>query len=183
MLPLAPLYATRPLKVLPPSRGMTLKTTPAVSASPSPPDMLTTISCEPATFTTAAFEFAPAHPMLRPSDRVRESDGRPPCKLEAPPPVPPVMPPESPLVTIPGMIAMMPVAFLEVGIAEITSLLIVVCTFALWTSTIGVSPVTVIVSASAPTFSSALIVATNVPVNSMPSRFTVLKPVSENVTE
>ena len=107
--------------------------------------MLITISCAPATFTTAAFEFAPAQPMLRPSDSVRESDGRPPCMLDAPPPVPPVMPPESPLVAIPGMIAMMPVAFLEVGIAAMMSLFIVVCTFALWTSTIGVSPVTVIV--------------------------------------
>ena len=48
---------------------------------------------------------------------------------------------------------------------------------------IGVSPETVIVSATAPTFSSALIVATNVPVSSMPSRLNALKPVSENVTE
>ena len=39
-------------------------------------------------------------------------------------------------------------------------------------STIGVSPVTVIVSASAPTFMSALIVAVNEPVSSMPSRLT-----------
>ena len=77
---------------------------------------------------------------------------------------------------------MMPVAFLDVGIAAMMSLFIVVCTFALWTSTIGVSPVTVIVSARAPTFRSALIVATNVPLSSMPSRFTVLKPGSVNVT-
>ena len=39
-------------------------------------------------------------------------------------------------------------------------------------STIGVSPVTVIVSSSAPTFMSALIVAVNEPVSSMPSRLT-----------
>ena len=92
------------------------------------------------------------------------------------------MPPESPTVAIPGITAWTPVAFLEVGMAVRMSLLIVVCAFALWTSTVGVSPVTVIVSARAPTFRSALTVATNVPVNSMPSRFTVLKPASENVT-
>src|SRR5712671_1931673 len=132
MLPLAPEYSTMPLNLLPPSRGTTLRTTPAVSASPRPPDVLVTTSCAPATFTTAAFEFAPAHPMLRPSDRVRESDGRPPCRLDAPPPVPPVIPPESPLVAIPGINAWRPVAFLEVGMAEMTSRLTVDCTFALW---------------------------------------------------
>ena len=40
-----------------------------------------TISCEPATFETAAFELAPAHPVLMPSCRVRESDGRAPWML------------------------------------------------------------------------------------------------------
>ena len=53
----------------------------------------------------------------------------------------------------------------------------------LCTSTIGDSPVTVIVSSSEPTRSSALTVDTNVPVSSMPSRLTVLNPVSVNVTE
>ena len=77
----------------------------------------------------------------------------------------------------------MPAAFRELGIAASTSLLTVCCFFALCTSTIGVSPVTVIVSSSAPTFRSALTVATNVPVSSMPSRLTVLKPGSVNVTE
>jgi len=46
----------------------------------------------------------------------------------------------------------------------------------------GLSPVTVIVSWREPTFRSALIVATNVPCSSMPSRLAVAKPVSENVT-
>src|SRR5689334_3666015 len=77
----------------------------------------------------------------------------------------------------------MPAALRELGMAASTSLLTVCWTFALWTSTIGVSPVTVIVSSSAPTFSSPLTVATNVPESSMPSRLTVLKPGSENVTE
>jgi hypothetical protein len=52
----------------------------------------------------------------------------------------------------------------------------------LWTSTIGVSPVTVIVSSIAPTRSSAFTDATNDPVSSMPSRLTVLKPGTVNVT-
>ena len=52
----------------------------------------------------------------------------------------------------------------------------------LWMSTIGVSPVTVIVSSIAPTFMSAFTVATNEPASSMPSRFTVLNPGSVNVT-
>ena len=41
---------------------------------------------------------------------------------------------------------------------------------------------TVIVSASVPTFRSALTVAVNDPVSSIPSRLTVLKPVSVKVT-
>src|SRR6266511_3019218 len=50
-------------------------------------------------------------------------------------------------------------------------------------STTGVSPVTVIVSASAPTFSSALTVIVPEPASSSPSRFTVLNPVSVKVIE
>ena len=41
----------------------------------------------------------------------------------------------------------------------------------------------VIVSATVPTFNSALTGAVNAAVSSMPSRWTVLKPVRENVTE
>ena len=55
-----------------------------------------------------------------------------------------------------------------VGMASMTSLLITRCCVTLWTSTIGDSPVTVIVSSSAPTRSSALTVAANEPVSSMP---------------
>ena len=46
----------------------------------------------------------------------------------------------------------------------------------LWVSTIGVSPLTVIVSVMPPTFMSTLIDAMNEPVSSTPSRLTVLKP-------
>ena len=69
-----------------------------------------------------------------------------------------------------------------VGTVVRVSLLSVVWRLTLWTSTIGVSPLTVIVSATPPTFMSALTVAMNEPVSSMPSRFTVVKPGSENVT-
>ena len=77
----------------------------------------------------------------------------------------------------------MPPAFRELGMAARMSLLTVCWTFALCTSTIGVSPVTVIVSSRAPTFRSPFTVATNDPVNSIPSRLTVLKPGNVNVTE
>ena len=50
------------------------------------------------------------------------------------------------------------------------------------TSTIGDSPVTVTVSCNVPTRMSALTVAMNVPASSMPSRLTVEKPPSANVT-
>jgi hypothetical protein len=53
----------------------------------------------------------------------------------------------------------------------------------LCTSTIGVSPVTVMVSSIAPTRRSAFTDAVNVPVSSMPSRLTELKPASVKVTE
>src|SRR5688572_6291111 len=48
---------------------------------------------------------------------------------------------------------------------------------------IGLSPVTVTVSSSAPTLRSALIVAVSAPSNSTPSRLKVLKPGNVNVTE
>ena len=84
---------------------------------------------------------------------------------------------------IDGINTMMPAYPLAVGIAFTTSPLSVVCRLVLWTSTIGVSPVTVIVSVTAPTFISAFTVAVKDPVSSMPSRTTVVKPGSVNVTE
>ena len=93
------------------------------------------------------------------------------------------MPPESVFWFMPGIKAWMPPALRDEGIAAMMSLLTVCCVFALWTSTIGVSPVTVMVSSSAPTFSSPLTVATKLPDSSMPSRLTLLKPGRENVTE
>ena len=49
-------------------------------------------------------------------------------------------------------------------------------------STMGDSPVTVSVSSSVPTFMSTLIVAVKSDVSSTPSRTTLPKPGSENVT-
>ena len=50
------------------------------------------------------------------------------------------------------------------------------------TSTTGASPLTVIVSATPPTFRSAFTVAMKLPVSSIPSRLTVANPDSVNVT-
>ena len=104
--------------------------------------------------------------------------------------MPPEMPPASPPPTAtpacvtfsPGIKDWSPEAFRELGMAAMTSSLSVCCTLTLWTSTIGVCPLTVTVSCSSPTVRSAFTVATNVPVSTMPSRLTVLKPVNENVT-
>ena len=63
-----------------------------------------------------------------------------------------------------------------------TSPLTVACRLALWTSTIGVAPLTVMVSVTVPTLRSAFTVAVNAPVSSMSSRLTVLNPVSVKVT-
>ena len=68
------------------------------------------------------------------------------------------------------------------GTALMMSRVMTRCCVTFWTSTVGVSPDTVIVSCSDPTRRSALTVAVKDAVNSMPSRFTALKPVSVNVT-
>ena len=54
------------------------------------------------------------------------------------------------------------------------------CVF--WTSTTGLAPLTVTVSSSAPTLSSALTVAVKFGRQLEPSRRTVVKPVRLNVT-
>ena len=86
-------------------------------------------------------------------------------------------------VVVAGMSIMTPAYERAAGIDAITSLLTVTWRRTLCVSTMGVSPLTVIVSSIAPTFMSALIAAVNEPVSSMPSRLTLLKPVSVNVTE
>src|SRR5438132_323268 len=92
-----------------------------------------------------------------------------------------VLPP--PLTVIDGMSVSSPLLARAVGIEVSTSSLNVCCRFALWTSMTGVSPVTVMVSATAPTFMSAFTIVTMPTLTSRPSRLTVLKPVSVKVTE
>ena len=70
-----------------------------------------------------------------------------------------------------------------VGMASSTSESNTSCCRTCWRSTIGVSPVTVTVSSTLPTDSSASTVAANDPASSTPSRTTVLNPGSVNVTE
>jgi hypothetical protein len=68
------------------------------------------------------------------------------------------------------------------GIALMMSLSSTVWRRTLCTSTIGDWPLTVMVSVSAPTRMSTLIVAVKDPSSAMSSRLTVLKPANENVT-
>ena len=124
---------------------------------------------------------------------MRESAARPPWMAAATPCMDPPMPPESvfefpmmptpPVAVMPGIRFCRPSAFLEEGIAEMMSLVMICCVRALCTSTIGVSPVTVIVSSSAPTLKSAFTVATKFPDSSIPSRRTRLNPGNSNTTE
>ena len=99
----------------------------------------------------------------------------PPTSRDSAPPPPTAM-------DVPGI--MMPTAWMlrPVGIASITSRVITVRVVMLWVSTTGDSAETVIVSSSAPTFRSALIVAVKSDVSSTFSRFTTLKPGSVKVT-
>ena len=130
--------------------------------------------------------------MLMPSARIRESEARPPWMEAAPPCIVPPMLPESvfefpmtpapPDADMPGIRFWTPLTFREEGIAEMMFLSMICCVRALCTSTMGVSPVSVIVSSIPPSFRSAFTVATKFPDSSMPSRFTTLKPASSNVT-
>src|SRR6266850_2303841 len=123
---------------------------------------------------------------------MRESAARPPWTAAATPWSDPPMPPESvfefpmtptpPVADMPGTRFCRPRAFREDGIAEMMSLVMICCVRALCTSTMGVSPVTVIVSSSAPTLRSAFTVATKFPDSSIPSRRTMLNPGNSNVT-
>ena len=86
------------------------------------------------------------------------------------------------MVTMPGISSAVAAHDLAVGIDVSTSLLMVVWRRMLCTSTIGVTPETVIVSVTPPTAISASIAAVNEPVSSMPSRRTWLNPGRAKVT-
>jgi hypothetical protein len=70
-----------------------------------------------------------------------------------------------------------------VGRASIVSALKTACLVVVETSTVGASPVTVMVSSSAPIRISASTTEAPEPLSATPSRLTVLKPRSVNVTE
>ena len=82
--------------------------------------------------------------------------------------------------TVLGISVMRPPYARAAGIAAMRSLLMVVCRRTLCVSTTGVSPVTVIVSVTAPTRISVLTTAVKVRVSSIPSRLKVLNPVRLN---
>jgi hypothetical protein len=83
---------------------------------------------------------------------------------------------------IPGTRAVKLKYCLALGITAIVESSMVCWTLAPCTSTIGLSPVTVTVSSRAPRLNCAFTVAVKLPVSLMPSRLTVLKPVSVNVS-
>ena len=72
--------------------------------------------------------------------------------------------------------------FFDVGIASIVSLLTTCRLSTFWVSTMGLAPVTVTVSSSAPTRRSALTVAVKVAGSSIPSRLIVENPGRVKVT-
>ena len=94
------------------------------------------------------------------------------CTLALPPPE----------TTIDGMSSMTAAYPRAVGTDCSRSRSSVRCCFAVCTSTTGLSPVTVMVSSSPPTLSSAFSVATKSAGRTNPSRLTVPNPGSVNVT-
>ena len=77
---------------------------------------------------------------------------------------------------MPGIRVAIELYWREVGRSRIKSRFRTCSCFEFCTSTTGVSPTTVMVSWTLPTFSAALTVTTPVPANSMPSVFVVLNP-------
>ena len=101
------------------------------------------------------------------------------------PPLPPTSTPAPaplPLRFTPSVMAANAVTFCALGSASSVSRASTACVRTLRTSTVGLAPVTVTVSSSDPTFSSALTGAVNPALSVTPSRFTTLKPGSVNVT-
>src|SRR6185503_6706041 len=170
---------------LPPCRGTRFIAGPAFSASPRPPAVENTTSC--ALPTSATVYETPVPFSDAPSDRP-STVNRP--SLPGPPRIAnvtvsgPARPPTSwlPERDMPGTSVTRLWYSRAVGMAATTSLSSTLCCFAFTTSTIGDSPLTVIVSSSAPTRSSALTCAASEPVSSIPSRLTVLNPASVKVT-
>ena len=170
-----------PLNVLPPSFGTRLIRTPLASLSAERPAVSIAISCTVASLVTMAMNWPPRPwPLLKfiPSISAACSFKRLPWIAR--PTAEKAVPPTSWLVLVtPGMSTpIWPVDFMPAGIAFRMSRVITFCWVTFCKSTVGDSPVTVIVSCSEPTRMSALTVAVKDAVSSTPSRLTVLKPVS-----
>ena len=118
-----------------------------------------------------------------PLTRVRTSELPCTVTLPAADPDSPVRPPTSWLAIVTaGSNPAIDAAFRPDGSAPINSSFNTCWRIVLCTSTTGDSPLTVIVSSSAPTRISVLTEATKAPVSSMPSRFEVANPGSVKVT-
>src|SRR5688572_26957577 len=190
LLPTMPLVTpeanTLPDSRLPPSLGSTLSDGPPPSASPSPPLVIIVISR--ALATSGRYDDTPAplnaEPTLMPSTLTRPSFDRPPN-----PPNTTMPGTTCTSVGAPAWLMLFGINWIRLlydrddGRALMTSLSSTICRRTLCTSTIGDSPVTVIVSSSPPTRKSMLIVAVNAPSRVTPSRLTVENPGNVNVTE
>ncbi len=102
-----------------------------------------------------------------------------PCSPAPPPTSEPLV---TPLATDPRVSAEKLLTVCAVGSVSSTSRVRLFCVLTFCTSTIGLEPETVTVSSRPPTFSSASTGAVKPAVSVTPSRFTVAKPDSENVT-
>ena len=176
-----------PDSLLPPSRGMKLMRTPPVADCASTLETSMANSAMPVAFGTAPPPQPPPIIVLSatPLTIMRWSDCRLPlnssdatsCTTE-----PPTSGTLAPPRLTPGINTPVVNGFRALGMAASTSWSITACRVVLCTSTIGDSPLTVMVSSSEPTRMSALTVKTAVPVSSTPSRLNVEKPESVKVT-
>ena len=175
-----------PLKLLPPSRGMKFMRTPDPRSSVDTVAVSTAISANTAMFgTPCVFDPVSMVESDTPLRSISRSVVRLPCTDRPPPPTTglPLLPPTSTTVLLtPGIMAAIIEGTRLIGALLITSAVSTRSRLALWTSTTGDAPVTVTVSSSVPTRMSALMLATNVPLSSMPSRRTVLNPGRAKVT-
>jgi hypothetical protein len=154
---------------------------PPVSVSPSPPPTRTATSSTP----TASYTYDDTPP-LRAAPTVMPFTAMRPSLLAPPLAEKNVIVGDSamplPSTVRPGVALSSAPAARDAGMAWMVSVLMTTSRLALWTSTTGVSPVTVIVSAMPPTRISAGMDNVWVPDSSMPPRLTVMKPASENVS-
>ena len=175
-----------PLNLLPPSRGTTFTLTPPLAASAEIAPVSKEISWAAASLSEnvdhAPPPEAPIVPIGIPSTWIVMSNASPPWADKMFPRSPCVPPTSRWLAVTPGNVVPSVANDRAVGSASSASLGSVFCWEMVCTSTTGASPVTVIVSETAPTLRDTLTGAVKPAEISMPSRRTVLKPVSVKVT-